>query len=68
MAWQGLPLVIQLAFNCSKLTIETLEQVVKYVFIVKFEHISGFDLSFGSAVVKIYPFATFRWVNKDENM
>ena len=29
---------------------------------------SGFNLSFGSAVVKIYPFATLCWVNKDENM
>ena len=27
-----------------------------------------FDLSFGSAAVKIYPFATLCWVNKDENM
>ena len=30
----------QWAFTCSKVTIETLEQGVKYVFIVNFEHIS----------------------------
>ena len=28
----------------------------------------GFDLSFWSAVVKIYSFATSCWVNKDENI
>ena len=28
----------------------------------------GFNLSFGSPVVKIYPFATLCWVNKDEKM
>ena len=30
--------------------------------------IAGFDLSFWSAVVKIYPFANLCWVNKDENI
>ena len=29
---------------------------------------TGFDLSFGSTVVKIYPFVTLIWLNKDENM
>ena len=29
---------------------------------------SGFDLSFGSAVVKIYSFTTLRCVKEDENM
>ena len=29
--------------------------------------ISGFDLFFENSVVKIYPFATLCWVNKDEN-
>ena len=41
---------IQWAFTCSKLTIETLEQGVKYVrsgvFIVNFEHISHLVLVF----------------------
>ena len=39
----------QPAFTCSKLTIETLEQGVKYksgVFIVNFEHISHLVLVF----------------------
>lgn len=31
-------------------------------------YITGFDLSFGSVVVKIYRFATLCWVNNDENM
>ena len=29
---------------------------------------SGLDLSFWSTAVKIYPFATLYWVNKDEKM
>ena len=29
---------------------------------------SGFDLSFRNAAIKIYPFATFCWVDDDENM
>ena len=33
-----------------------------------FKIISGFDSSFGSAVVKIYPFAILYWVNKDEKI
>ena len=37
---------IQPAFTCSKLRIETLEQDVKYVFIVNFEHISDHVLVF----------------------
>ena len=28
----------------------------------------GFDSSFGSAAVKIYPFTTLCWVNRDENI
>ena len=28
----------------------------------------GFNVSFGNAVVEIYPFATLCWVTKDENM
>ena len=28
----------------------------------------GFDLSFGSDAVKMYPFTTLYWVNEDENM
>ena len=30
--------------------------------------ISGFNLFFENSLVKIYPFATLCWVNKDENM
>ena len=30
--------------------------------------ISLFDLSFCSSVMKIYPFSTLHWVNKDENI
>lgn len=30
--------------------------------------VAGFDLSFCDAVVKIYSFATLRWVNKNGNM
>ena len=29
---------------------------------------SGFNLSFRNAAIKIYPFATFCWVDDDENM
>ena len=29
---------------------------------------TGFDLTFWSAIVKIYPFAILCWVNKNENM
>ena len=29
---------------------------------------TGFDLSFWSTVVKMYPFEILCWVNKDENM
>ena len=29
---------------------------------------TGFDLSSGSAVMKIYPLATSCWVKKDENI
>ena len=29
---------------------------------------AGFDLSFGSTIVKIYPFTNFCWLKKDENM
>ena len=30
--------------------------------------VSRFNLSFGSAVVKIYPFANLCWVNKDKTI
>ena len=36
----------QLAITCSKLTLETLDQGVKGVFIVNFEHISHLGLVF----------------------
>ena len=29
---------------------------------------AGFELSFGSAAVKIYPFTILYWVNENENM
>ena len=48
---------------------ETVKDKHKKLLGVKFQtYITGFDLSSGSVVVKIYGFATLCWVNKDENM
>ena len=55
VAWNGLNQVTQPAITCSKLTIETVEQGVKYVqsqwrrsgvFIINFEHILHLVLVF----------------------
>ena len=55
VAWNGLNQVTQPAITCSKLTIETVEQGVKYVqsqwrrsgvFIIDFEHILHLVLVF----------------------
>ena len=55
LAWNGLNQVTQPAITCSKLTIETVEQGVKYVqsqwrrsgvFIINFEHILHLVLVF----------------------
>ena len=35
--------------------------------LISFVSPTRFDLSFRSAIVKIYPFANLCWVNKDEN-
>ena len=46
----------------------TLSPLCITIYIYIYIYIPEFNISLGSTVVKIYPFVSFCWVNKDKNM